>query len=153
MNLDKLKGTLVDFNQLEHVLDDAPHVGAWQIELRKFHDDPHEVDEIILHVQKSDGADDDELAHGLRERMFNHTEIHPNRILFHNAEAMRRLQGVGVLIKEQKVVDHRPKVNGTGEQGMNGVPASARSEIKYLKPKTNGRLHTLSPTTFKSTLP
>jgi len=153
MNLDKLKGTLVDFNQLEHVLDDAPHVGAWQLELRKFHDDPHEVDEIILHVQKSDGTDDDELAHGLRDRMFNHTEIHPNRIEFHNAEAMRRLQGVGLLLKEQKVVDHRPKVNGVGMNGTNGMPISAGVEVTRLKPKTNGRLHTLSPTTFKSTLP
>ena len=42
MNLDKIKGTLVDFNELEHVLDDAPHVGAWQVELRKVHDDPLE---------------------------------------------------------------------------------------------------------------
>jgi len=45
MNLDKLKGTLVDFNELEHVLDDAPHIGAWQIELRKLRDDPMEIDE------------------------------------------------------------------------------------------------------------
>ena len=112
MNLDKLKGTLVDFNQLEHVLDDAPHIGAWQLELRKFHDDPHEVDEIILHVQKSDGTEDDELGRGLGERIFNHTEIHPNRIEFHDLETMRQLQGVGVLMKELKVVDHRPKPNG-----------------------------------------
>ena len=52
MNLDKIKGTLVDFNELEHVLDDAPHIGAWQVELRKAHDDPLELDEIILHVQQ-----------------------------------------------------------------------------------------------------
>lgn len=121
MNLDKLKGTLVDFNQLEHVLDDAPHIGAWQLELRKLHDDPHEVDEIILHVQKSDGSDEDELARGLGERVFNHTEIHPNRIEFHNLEQMRRLQGVGVVLKEQKVVDHRPKTNGAE---INGVAAT-----------------------------
>lgn len=113
MNLDKLKGTLVDFNQLEHVLDDSPHVGAWQLELRKFHDDPHEVDEIILHVQKSDDTADDELARKLCERIFNHTEIHPNRILFHDIEEMRRLQGVGVVMKEQRVVDHRPSANGS----------------------------------------
>ena len=84
--------------------------------------------------------------------MFNHTEIHPNRIEFHDAEAMRRLQGVGVLLKEQKVVDHRPKMNG-GVNGTNGIPTSVGSEVTRLKPKTNGRLHTLSPTTFKSTLP
>src|SRR5262249_46791369 len=40
LNLEKLKGTLVDFNVLEHLLDDQRGVAAWQIELRKRHDDP-----------------------------------------------------------------------------------------------------------------
>ena len=93
--------------------------------MRKFHDDPHEVDEIILHVQKSDGTDDDELVRGLGERMFNHTEIHPNRIEFHDIETMRQLQGVGVLMKELKVVDHRPKTNGSESNGVAATTASA----------------------------
>ncbi len=115
VQLDKIKGTLVDFNELEHVLDDAPNVGAWQIELRKLHDDPLEVDELILHVQKTNGADDDHLTHDLRARLATRCEISPNRIEFHGAEKMRDLQGVGVQLKEQKLVDHRPK---------SGAPAS-----------------------------
>ena len=110
MNLDKLKGTLVDFNELEHVLDDAPHIGAWQVELRKVHDDPLELDEIILHVHKLNGADESQLSRELSTRCFTHLEIRPNRIQFHDAENIRRLQGVGVLLKEQKLVDHRPPV-------------------------------------------
>jgi phenylacetate-coenzyme A ligase PaaK-like adenylate-forming protein len=109
MHLDKIKGTLVDFNQLEHVLDDMPGIGAWQIELRKQHDDPHELDELILHVQKLGPDSDERLVHELDNRFAAQTEIHPNKILFHAAEEMRRLQGVGVQLKEQKVVDHRPK--------------------------------------------
>ncbi len=115
VQLDKIKGTLVDFNELEHVLDDAPNVGAWQIELRKLNDDPLDVDELILHVQKTNGADDDHLIHDLRSRLAMHCEITPNQILFHSAEKMRDLQGVGVQLKEQKLVDHRPK---------SGAPAS-----------------------------
>lgn len=110
MNFDKLKGTLVDFNELEHVLDDAPHIGAWQVELRKVHDDPLELDEIILHVHKLNGADETQLSRELSARCFTHLEIRPNRIQFHDAENIRRLQGVGVLLKEQKLVDHRPPV-------------------------------------------
>jgi phenylacetate-CoA ligase len=110
MNLDKIKGTLVDFNELEHVLDDAPHVGAWQVELRKHNDDPHELDEIILHVQKTNGAEETQLRQELSERCYRYTDIHPNRILFHNAGEMQQLQGVGKLIKEQKLVDHRAKI-------------------------------------------
>ena len=108
MNLDKIKGTLVDFNELEHVLDDAPHVGAWQVELRKVNDDPLEVDEVILHLQKVNGTDEQEVSREVSERCLAHLEIHPNRILFHSASEIRRLQGVGKLLKEQKVVDHRP---------------------------------------------
>ncbi len=121
VQLDKIKGTLVDFNELEHVLDDAPNVGAWQIELRKLHDDPLEVDELVLHVQKTNGADDDHLIHELRTRLMTHCEITPNRIEFHDAERMRDLQGVGVQLKEQKLVDHRPK---------NSVPLTAGGHRK-----------------------
>ena len=108
MNLGKIKGTLVDFNELEHVLDEVPQIGAWQVELRKVNDDPMELDELILHVQKINGADETRLEHELSERCFSHLELHPNRIFFHNAEEIRRLQGVGTVLKEQKLVDHRP---------------------------------------------
>jgi len=110
MNLDKLKGTLVDFNELEHVLDDAPHVGAWQLELRKTNDDPLERDEIILHVQKIDGGDETQLSRDLSERCYQIADVHPNKILFHDIAKLRELQGVGTQIKEQKLVDHRPKI-------------------------------------------
>jgi len=109
MRLDKIKGTLVDFNELEHVLDGVPHVGAWQLELRKTNDDPHERDEIILHVQKLDGVDEAKLARELSERCYKTADVHPNKILFHDAEKLRELQGVGTQIKEQKLVDNRPK--------------------------------------------
>jgi len=110
MNLDKIKGTLVDFNELEHVLDDAPHVGAWQLELRKANDDPLERDEIVLHVEKLDGADETQLSRDLSERCYKIADVHPNRIQFHDIAKMRELQGVGTQIKEQKLVDNRPKI-------------------------------------------
>ena len=108
MALDKIKGTLVDFNELEHVLDDSAHIGSWQVELRKAHDDPLELDELILHVQKLNGTDEAEVSRELNRRCVAQLEISPNRIVFHSGEEMRRLQGVGALLKEQKLVDHRP---------------------------------------------
>ena len=110
MRLDKVKGTLVDFNELEHVLDDAENIGSWQLELRKRNDDPLEVDELILHVHKIGGAED-KLIRELQNRFVAKTEVHPNRIDFHDADEMRELQGVGVELKEQKIVDHRPKAS------------------------------------------
>jgi phenylacetate-coenzyme A ligase PaaK-like adenylate-forming protein len=137
LDFDKIKGTLVDFNELEHLLDDAPHIGAWQVELRKVNDDPLELDELILHVQKLNGADEGRLSRELRERCIHHLEIQPNRILFHDADEIRQLQGVGRLLKEEKVADHRPKaqlpqnqVNGNGNGHQPTALASSNGEKK-----------------------
>src|SRR5690606_23306282 len=48
LNVNKLKGTLVDFNALENLLDDTDGLGTWQIELRKRHDDPWETDQVFV---------------------------------------------------------------------------------------------------------
>jgi phenylacetate-coenzyme A ligase PaaK-like adenylate-forming protein len=109
MRMEKLKGTLVDFNRLEHLLDDCEKVATWQLEIRKANDDPLDLDELILHVQKIDGASDDAVRDELYERFVAETETHPNRIVFHSQEELRRMQGVGALLKEQRVVDHRPR--------------------------------------------
>jgi phenylacetate-CoA ligase len=121
MHLDKIKGTLVDFNQLEHVLDDTPNVGAWQLELRKLHDDPLEVDELVLHVEKFNGVAERQLVEELNNRFAAETEVHLNRIQFHDGSEMRELQGVGSQLKELKVVDHRPSLNGWVETKKAGV--------------------------------
>lgn len=114
MHLDKVKGTLVDFNQLEHVLDNFPSIGTWQLELCKVHNDPMELDEVVLHVENLQQNNETGLRQELNEKIAAVMEMHPNRIVFESSEEMRRLQGVGSQLKEQRVVDHRPKaVNGT----------------------------------------
>ncbi len=108
LHIEKLKGTLVDFNQLEHVLDNLEHIGTWQIELRKRNDDPLECDELILHVEKKDNFEETRLREMLAERFSSGLEVHPNRIEFHTVDELRRKQGVGAQLKEQRIVDHRP---------------------------------------------
>jgi phenylacetate-CoA ligase len=110
MQLDKIKGTLVDFNELEHVLDDMSRVGSWQIELRKANDDPMEVDELVLHVCLADGGEESSISKEIKRTLFERAELHPNRIEFHSDAEMRELQGVGEKLKEQKVVDRRYQV-------------------------------------------
>jgi len=121
MHFGKLKGTLVDFNRLEHVLDNAEHVGTWQLELRKQHDDPLELDELVLHVTKSDECSDARLREMLNDRFASELELHPNRIDFHTSDEMKTLQGTGTQLKELRIVDHRPTSNGNGaRQAVNG---------------------------------
>jgi len=132
MRFDKIKGTLVDFNVLEHVLDDSQHLDSWQLELRKHNDDPLELDELILHVHKFDSLDEARCARELRRRFTDKTEIQPNRIVFHDSEEMSQLLGVGAQLKEDKIVDHRP--GGTGgpaeQTETHGRDAHATMEAK-----------------------
>jgi phenylacetate-coenzyme A ligase PaaK-like adenylate-forming protein len=110
MRFQKVKGTIVDFNELEHALDDVRGLGAWQIELRKAHNDPLDLDEIVLHLVRMDGVEEATLERQLRELLQANFELRPNRIVFHTPEEMKVLHQVGVALKEQKVIDHRPKV-------------------------------------------
>ncbi len=107
LHIEKLKGTLVDFNTLENILDDTDGLGAWQIELRKRYDDPLESDQVIVHaVATSDNHET--LKKQIIQRFHNVTEFSPNDVVFHDWKEMRNLQGVGEKLKEEKVVDHRP---------------------------------------------
>jgi phenylacetate-CoA ligase len=121
MQFDKIKGTLVDFNELEHVLDDMAHVGSWQVELRKANEDPMEVDELVLHISLADGGDESSVAKDITRCLFERVELRPNRIEFHTDSEMRRLQGVGEKLKEQKVVDRRFKAE-TRPAGLAKTP-------------------------------
>jgi hypothetical protein len=99
---------LVDFNALENILDDTEGLGAWQIELRKRNDDPLESDIVLVHAVTMKG-DEEQLRQAIHDRFESSTEFAPNEIQFHTWEQMRKLQGVGKELKEQKVKDNRPK--------------------------------------------
>lgn len=109
LHLDKLKGTLVNFNLLEHLLDDQKGIAAWQIELRKRHDDPLDTDEVHLHLTAETGVREADLKLAVSRRFHEATEITPNALHFHTIEELRDQLGVGRLLKEEKLVDHRPK--------------------------------------------
>jgi len=107
LHIGKIKGTLVNFNDLEHVLDDLDSVGTWQIELRKRNNDPLECDEIVVHVASDSRDSRKSIERQIEEEFVSATEIRPNRIEFHDALTLREMQGVGTALKEEKIVDHR----------------------------------------------
>jgi phenylacetate-CoA ligase len=129
MRFQKVKGTIVDFNELEHALDDVPGLGAWQIELRKANDDPLDLDEIVLHVTSMDGVADAALEHALRDLLHGNFELRPNRIQFHTAQEIRALHQVGVALKEQKIADNRPKPSGPAT-GLSVTPTKSTDWIR-----------------------
>jgi phenylacetate-coenzyme A ligase PaaK-like adenylate-forming protein len=118
MQLDKLKGALVDFNELEVILDDVKGVGAWQLELRKVNDDPLDLDELHLRLCLEPNVSRDELERQVHRRFREVTEVTPNSISYHDSEEMRRLHGVGKALKEEKIVDRRKEAGGRKRKTM-----------------------------------
>ena len=134
--LDKLKGTIVDFNALEQTFDNDPALGSWQLELRKTNDDPLEIDELILHAEKTSDQSDEDAVNEINDRFCAVTELRLNQILFHDAAEMRRRQGVGVELKEKRIVDNRPH---------DGKPAPPRTHVER-----RGAPHRISPRRVES---
>lgn len=116
MRFQKIKGTIIDFNELEHALDDVRGIGSWQIELRKANNDPLDLDEIHLHVTRVGDQSEETLLTHLSNMLHSHFEVRPNKIVFQTPEKMRELQKVGVALKEQKLVDNRPKPTAAPHQ-------------------------------------
>jgi phenylacetate-coenzyme A ligase PaaK-like adenylate-forming protein len=109
LQLEKLKGTLVNFDTLQQILDDMAEVGEWQLEIRKAHDDPHDVDELILHCAPENGANVERLKEKIRARFQTEIEVTPNRIEMHSLDDMLKRIKLESALKEVRVLDARPK--------------------------------------------
>ena len=105
----KLKGTLVNFDNLQQILDDTTEIGEWQLEIRKAKDDPHDVDELILHLAPANGANIDQLKESIRKRFQTEIEITPNRIEVHPIDDMLKRIRLESSLKEVRILDARPK--------------------------------------------
>lgn len=107
LSIGKVKGNLVNFNELEHILDDIDGIAAWQIELRKKEDDPLLPDLLYVHATEEPGVDQGHLETEMAERMISSVEMRPNGVFWHDLATLQKKQGVGDELKEQKIVDNR----------------------------------------------
>ena len=105
----KLKGTLVNFDSLQQILDDTAEIGEWQLEIRKAHDDPHDVDELILHVAPDNRADVERLKEKIQTRFQTEIEVTPNRIEIHSLDDMLKRIKLETSLKEVRILDARPQ--------------------------------------------
>ncbi len=109
LRIDKIKGALVNFDTLQHVLDDTAEIEEWQVELRKRHDDPLDVDELILHLALADGVALEQVELKIRTRFRDELEVTPNRIELHPLPEMLQRIKLETALKEVRIVDARPR--------------------------------------------
>jgi phenylacetate-coenzyme A ligase PaaK-like adenylate-forming protein len=105
----KLKGTLVNFDTLQQMLDNTTEIGEWQLEIRKAHDDPHDVDELILHLALANGTNMEQLKEKVRTQFQTEMELTPNRIEVHSIDDMLKRIKLESSLKEVRILDARPK--------------------------------------------
>jgi len=116
LQIGKVKGTLVDFDALEVLLDDVDGLASWQIELRKHRDDPLETDEIVVYCVTAAGTEPAPVERAVYDRFDQDTEIHPNEVRFVTMDELSKRLGVGVALKEERVIDRRPQVEDGPDQ-------------------------------------
>lgn len=105
--LTKVKGTLVDLNHIMTILHDRPEIEEWQIEIRKANDDPAEVDVMTLYCAARAGATVDREA--VSRAVFDATEVSLNAVIVEDLPSLVARIGLETEMKEQRVVDRRPK--------------------------------------------
>jgi hypothetical protein len=106
----KIKGTLINLNDLNLILESEKAVDEWQIELRKKNDDPYEIDELIIYLSLSKGANASELKARLNGTIKAKTEVMPNEIIVLPHNQMIDRVEMEVSHKAKRLVDRRPKV-------------------------------------------
>ena len=111
MNLRKVKGTLVNLNDLASLLSGMVEIEEWQVEISKKDDDPYEVDQLSIIVALRDGAiaSREEFLEYLERKVNLTCEIHPNEIRVEPLDELIRMLGLETEMKEKRIVDRRPK--------------------------------------------
>lgn len=108
--LSKIKGTLVNLNDLNAILEQEREIEEWQIELKKKNNDPYEVDELIIYLSLTKEADSQRLKERLKSKIQCYTEITPNEIIILGHQEMLERVEMESSHKQKRLVDNRPKV-------------------------------------------
>lgn len=108
--LSKIKGTLVNLNDLNAILEQEREIEEWQVEIRKKNNDPYEVDELLIYLSLTKDADSQSLKERLNSQIQLLTEITPNEIFVLSHQEMLERVEMESSHKVKRLVDNRPKI-------------------------------------------
>ena len=109
LNLEKIKGTLVNLNTFYPIFMGHVQVKEWQLEIRKKNNDPYELDELIIYVAPKAGVNFSTLKKDLVEQIRTQTEVEPNNIIKCTEAVLRKRLGIETELKEKRIIDNRKK--------------------------------------------
>jgi len=107
LQLSKIKGTLVDFNEFFTIMNDLPEIIEWQVEVSKRDEDPHELDVVHLRLAVKEYTDRDKIARIIKTEVREHMEVAIEQITFHTIVEMITRLGMEERPKELRILDRR----------------------------------------------
>jgi len=110
LQLSKVKGTLVDFNEFYRVMSELAGIVEWQVEVTKRNDDPHDLDEVRVHCSVKDDVDRDAFKMKLRAMVKERMELSVEKVCFHTVDEMTSLLGMEDRPKELRIRDRRKEL-------------------------------------------
>ncbi|VAW19389.1 Phenylacetate-coenzyme A ligase, partial [hydrothermal vent metagenome] len=109
LQLSKVKGSLVNFNNFSLAMAEVDLVDEWQIELKKKNDDPFEIDELNVYVSIEKECNKEVLEKEIGKQLLFATEVTPNEVIIVSREDMVDRLEIETANKEKRIIDNRPK--------------------------------------------
>lgn len=107
-NLTKIKGELVNLNNIFPIMSSMKSVDEWQVIIRKRNNDAFDLDEIVIAVSPKAGASFGVLEDEVKKKM--HAEMQVGVIVEEKTtEQLIDALGMETELKEKRIVDSRPK--------------------------------------------
>lgn len=107
-HLTKIKGELVNLNNVFPIMSAIKGLDEWQLEVRKRNNDQYDLDEIVIHASPRDGADFAQVKAGIEKHM--HADMQVSVIVDQKTtEELVTMLGMETELKEKRIVDNRPK--------------------------------------------
>ncbi|MCX6645733.1 MAG: AMP-binding protein [bacterium] len=107
LQLTKVKGTLVDFNEFFPIMSDQKEVREWQIEIGKRHGDEHGLDEITLNLSLKEGADGEAVVNQIDKVVKERMEVSIEKFNLLSPAEISSLLEIEVRPKELRIKDKR----------------------------------------------
>ena len=103
----KVKGVLLDFNELFGWFAARREIDEWQLEIGKVNDDPFQLDELRLKVALSDGVDKARFEKEIGEAARIAFEMKFDKFFYYTQSDLAEILGMDRLPKEARIVDKR----------------------------------------------
>ncbi|MEK6647049.1 MAG: phenylacetate--CoA ligase family protein [Candidatus Firestonebacteria bacterium] len=107
LDLSKIKGTVVDLNNLSEVLAAAIEITEWQLEIRKKDNDQFDVDELILCCSIKPDTNTEKFKKEISDKILTETEVSLNDVVIISLEQMIEKLELDTALKEKRIIDKR----------------------------------------------